>query len=95
MSEIKKRIFNLSYKLECQNLGTASAHEVSDLYTALHTEFCLKSGIGNYRAEKPIAKAFMTDVKFDMENMITTREPGPEVGKSTVLPYRPCYRIVK
>ena len=40
------------------------------------SEFCLKAKIANYRAEKPIAKAFMTDVVFDMENMISVTKPG-------------------
>ena len=35
-----------------------------------------KVGVANYRAEKPIAKAFMTDVVFDMDNMVSTTEPG-------------------
>ena len=70
------KIFDLGYKYECQSLGTASAHEIGDHFNAHSNIFCLKSGVGNYRAEKPIAKAFMTNVIFDMENMITTREPG-------------------
>ena len=42
----------------------------------IYNEYCLKAGIANYRAEKPISKAFLTDIEFDMDNMISQSEPG-------------------
>ena len=40
------------------------------------TEFCLKSRIANYRAEKPITKQFMTDIQYDMDNLMQTAKPA-------------------
>ena len=74
------RIYRL-YDAECQDLGTASvlidkSKDKKNIRNSHRSEYCLKSNIANYLAEKPISKAFMTDVVFDMENMISTTKTG-------------------
>lgn len=71
------KIFKQRFSEKCQNLNTASAVEIRGAEEKIfHFEYCLKSKIANYRAEKPITKAIMTDVKFDMDNLMQTSDPG-------------------
>ena len=58
------------------NLASAVLDRSGQLAKPIHSEYCLKSKIANYRAEKPIAKAIMTNVVYDMDNMIQTSDPG-------------------
>ena len=64
----------------CQDLrlGSAIEHRTAGLVATemVKIEFCLKSRIANYRAEKPISKQFMTDIQYDMDNLMQTAKPA-------------------
>ena len=77
-NNIPLRIFKQRFSEACQNMNLASAvlDRSGELAKPIHSEYCLKSKIANYRAEKPIAKAIMTNVVYDMDNMIQTSDPG-------------------
>ena len=63
----------------CQDLRLGSAIERRTagivISETIKSEFCLKSRIANYRAEKPIIKSFMTDIQYDMDNLMQTAKP--------------------